>query len=306
MKNILIFCPENIFTSDQLFALNSAGNITFVADEEPTAKSLNEADIIAVPGHEDKLTSSWFLEVLKNAPQVKGLAINASDTSFIDKAYYQERGIAVSVIPEHTSQAQAEYVMLLLLGAARRVFIHGWQAKKRKFITAPGIELKGKTLGIIGLDSVSQKLIDLARFFDMRVFIHDSKPISVAAARKSLREVLNSSDLITVHLPDTEENQGFFSKERLNSVKEGAVVINISSPKLFDQKALAQALNGGRISQYLYEIEKAVHSPLQNVYSALAFKKQSTNTWESQRRSKAIWIENIINMARGTPSNRLV
>lgn len=306
MKNIVIFCPEDKFSSDQLFALNSAGNTTFIAEEDYSTAKLKEADILAIPNEESKLTSSWLLEVLKNAPQVKGLVVNSSDSSFIDQAYCRERGISVSVIPEHTSQAQAEYVMLLLLGAARNVFIHGWRAYKRKFITAPGIELKGKTLGIVGLDSVSQKLIEIGRLLDMRIYLYNPKPISAFAERKSLSEVLRSSDLITIHLPDTEENQGFFSKERINTIKEGSIVVNIAGPQLFDQKALAHALNDGRINQYLFEVEKAVHSPLQNICRALSFKKQSTNTWESKRRSKAIWIENIINMARGTPSNRLV
>lgn len=306
-KNIVIICPESKFTTEQLYKLNSAGNTIIVDSKKSSlAKYIKEADVIAIsPEKGDKNTRSWLAELLKKSPQVKGLAINSSGGSFIDKDYCLEKGIVVSVIPEHATEAVAEYVMLLLLGAARRIFVDDWHAQKRKYSQEPGFELSRKTLGIIGVDRVSEGVIDFAKYFDMRIYVYSQKFVTIRAERRSLSDVLLYSDLITIHLPQTEENKRFLSKERINCIRQGAVLINISGQSLVDEKALAEALKSGRISQYIYETETVKSSPLQNIDNALAFKPLSKNTWESKARSKAIWVDNIVNLAKGTPNNRL-
>jgi len=115
MKNILVFYPENRFNSDQLYKLRSAGNTFFLDDKKSfLAREFKSADVIAVsPKETDKKTSRWLADILEKSSQVKGLAINSSDGSFIDKDYCLKRGIAVSVIPEHTAQAEAEFIRVI-------------------------------------------------------------------------------------------------------------------------------------------------------------------------------------------------
>lgn len=135
MKNIVVFYPENKFITDQLQKLSFVGKTTFIDNKEKfLVRHIKEADIIAVsPEEENKNPRSWLTGILKKSAQVKGLAVSSSDGSFINKDYRLEKGIVVSVISGHSVEVVAEYVMLLLLGGARRIFVNDWRAQKRKY-----------------------------------------------------------------------------------------------------------------------------------------------------------------------------
>lgn len=226
MKNIFVFYPGSCFTTDQLNKLNSLGNRFFLESKEKfLARQTKEADIITVPLEEgNKNTSRGLVELLKKSPQVKGLAINSSGGGFIDKDCCLEKGIVVGILPEHSVEAVAEYVMLLLLGTARSIFVDDWRAQKRKYSQEPGFELSRKTLGIIGVDRASERVIDFAKYFDMRIYVYSQKFVTTRAERRSFSDVLVYSDLMTIHLPQTEENKKFLSKERINRIRRGAIL----------------------------------------------------------------------------------
>jgi phosphoglycerate dehydrogenase-like enzyme len=203
-----------------------------------------------------------------------------------------------------TTQAVAEQTLLILLGSAKRIFINGYKAQKRNFQQELGNELFGKTLGIIGINAVSEEIVKLAKPFGLRIFVWNDIPMRLETAhRKSLEEVLTKSDFITINLPETETNKKFISKEKISIIKKNAVLINLSSRTLIDETAMFEALKNRYVDQYIYETNRLTSSPLQNTEYAIAFKPISKHTQESKNRSQELWVNNIVALSRNTPIN---
>lgn len=303
-KNISILYLKNEFTSEQLQKLEFAGKVSFadsISDSSLSGrvKCLRDADIVAFsPDVFGRNAKKRLFEILKKSPKVKGLALNSTNTDFVDTDYCRKRGIVVTVVPDYTTEAVAEYTILLFLACARRIFVDGWQAQRRKYQQELGFELAGKTMGIIGMNAVSEGIIKLIKPFGVRIFFWSDSLIRIEGAeRKSLDEVLYLSDFVTLNLLNNEANRKFLSKEKISRLKQGAMVINLSGRSLADEKAMAETLNNGQVDQYIFETEAIKSSPFDNIRGAIALKELSGYTQESINRSKLSWVTNIANMA---------
>lgn len=133
----------------------------------------------------------------------------------------------------------------------------------------------------------------------MTPYIWDKEIFRFEEARRqsSIGGVLINSDMIVVCLPDIEENKKILSKDKIFLIREGAAVVNLSGRNLIDEKALAQALEDGRVGQYLYEADRLKPLLIDKTENALGFKKLSGHTREPIARSKQRWVVNISNMA---------
>lgn len=310
MKNISIFYPQDKFTSEQLQKLEFAGKVSFTDNiKNCSLKEIirisKNADIVAINPIIGEDSSIHLSEILKKSSNIKGLALNSTNISYFDKQYCKERNIAITVVPNcATTQAVAEQTLLLLLGSTKRIFINGYKAQKRNFQQELGNELFGKTLGIIGINNISEEIVKLAKPFGLRIFVWNDIPMRLETAhRKSLEEVLTNSDFITINLPETETNKKFLSKEKISIIKKNAVLINLSSRTLIDETAIFEALKNRNIDQYIYETNRLTSSPLQNTEYAIAFKPISKHTQESKNRSQELWVNNIVALSRNTPIN---
>lgn len=304
LKNISILYPRDEFTPEQLQKLEFAGKVSFLDSKSESSlkgwvRLSKDADIIAFsPDKIGKPASRWLSEILEKSLKIKGLALNSTHADFINTDYCRERDITVTTIPDHTTEAVVEYTALLLLACARRVLTNGWEAQQRKYQQEIGSELAGKTLGIVGVNAVSERIVKLVKPFGVKIFIWSDTPIRVEGAeRKSLDEVLYMSDFVTLNLLNNEENKKFLSKERISRIKQGAVVINLSGRALVDEKWMAEALRNGQIDQYAFETETIKSSPFDNIRQAIPLKQLSRYTKESVNRSRSSWVTNIANMA---------
>lgn len=304
MKNITVLYPESEFTPDQLHKLSFTGKVSFADSVSNSSlselvKYLREADIVAFsPDVFGRNAKKILSEILEKSPKLKGLALNSTQSDFINMDYCQERGITVTTVPDNTTEAVAEHIVLLLLGCARKIFVNGWEAQKRNYRQELGFELLGKTLGIIGVNAVSERIVKLVKPFGVRIYIWSDTKIRVEGAeRKSLEEVLYLSDFVTLNLLNNEANKKFLSRERISRLKQGAMVINLSGRSLVDEGCMSEVLRNGQVSQYVFETEAIKSSPFDNIMGAIALKQLSGYTQESINRSKKSWVVNIANMA---------
>ena len=135
------------------------------------------------------------------SPKVKGLALNSTQADYVDADYCLKRNIAISVVLNPSVVAVAEFAVLLLLGSSRRIFVNGWKSQKRMYQWELGSELAGKTMGIVGIDAVAERIIRIVKPFGVRIFICNEPPTRVEEAeRKSPGEILCYSDLIILNL----------------------------------------------------------------------------------------------------------
>jgi D-3-phosphoglycerate dehydrogenase len=243
------------------------------------------------------------------------ISIWATTCHYADHEAAKERGIVVTHVPGYATEAVAEYAFALLLAAARKLPTADKHVRQGDFDWRPfsGVELQGKTLGIIGTGAIGFRVGEIARAFKMRLLGYDKYPNAKRAAEIGLTYVdlptlLRESDVISVHLTLTPETQGMLGKEQIEAMKKGVVIVNTSQGKVFDEAALAAALKSGKIAaagldvfaeeppakdNSLFELDNVVLSP-----------HVGFNTVEAARRCTDICIDNVAKFLEGTVQNR--
>jgi len=184
----------------------------------------------------------------------------------IDVPAATRHGIRVANCPGKNSVAVAELVFALLLSLDRRVVenvndLRAGKWNKKEYSKARGI--KGLTLGIVGVGQVGREVVKRALAFDMRVLYTDIVPApeldkTPGVRRVTLEELLKGGDVVSVHVPLTEQTRHLINAERLRLMRPGAILINTSRGGVVDEKAVAAALAEGKLGGVgldVYEIE---------------------------------------------------
>ena len=207
----------------------------------------------------DGYFASGFVEmnkvVLNNAKKLKVIASPGTGTDHIDVGEAKRRGIDILHLANEFEllkgfTATAELAWALLLNCVRKLPAafdcakNGYWARER----FTGYQLNGKTLGIIGLGRLGTMMVGYGNGFGMNVIgcDHDKKTIS-GVTQVDIGELIQQSDVITVHIHLTDENRGFISAELLDKMKPGVVIINTSRGAIIDEKALLKNLKSGHV-----------------------------------------------------------
>jgi len=169
----------------------------------------------------------------------------------IDAAAAKEKGIKVANTPAATSISVAEHAFGMMLAAVRQhgkanlsMKAHKWEKK-----SLSGTELYQKTLGLIGLGRIGYEVAKRAIAFGMKVVGYDIIPIKTDLAVKqvSLDELLAQADLISLHIPLTDQSRHMISDKEFAKMKDGVIIINAARGGTVDEKALLAALNAGKV-----------------------------------------------------------
>lgn len=197
-------------------------------------------------------------EMLKQLPKLKYVGLQSTGYNIIDVKAARELGITVSNIPAYSTNAVAQLVFAFILEITNKVSLHSDSIHNGEWTNCPDFcywkapltELDGKTIGVIGFGSIGQRVAKIAEAFGMNVIAYTPHPkpdefknISFV----SFEELMKNSDFITCHCPLTPETTGIINEYALSLAKKSAVIINTSRGPVVDDKALADALNSGRI-----------------------------------------------------------
>jgi D-3-phosphoglycerate dehydrogenase len=172
-----------------------------------------------------------------------------------------------------------------------------------------GIELNGKTLGVIGLGRIGSRVTTRARAFGMTVIAYDpyiteSAFEKVGAEHVSLDELLARADVITVHTPMSDETRGMIGPREFEKMKDGAIALNIARGGIYDETALGNALNRGKLGGAaidVYEEEPpGKDHPLLNAKNAILSPHIGANTIEAQDRVAVQTAEMVVDALRGS------
>lgn len=201
------------------------------------------------------------LKLLESAPRLRAIGRAGIGVDNIDTDAATRRGIVVMNTPGANAVAVAELAIALMIDLARMVpkanaALHAGRWEKKSL---EGTELRGKTLGIIGMGRVGLEVARRARSFGMELVGHDpfvsAKPKERAATAheygirlRSLDEALRGADYVTLHLGLTEETDGMLNAGMLVSMKKGVRIINCARGELIDDEALAAALKSGQVA----------------------------------------------------------
>ncbi len=193
-------------------------------------------------------------EVLEAAEKLKVIARAGIGVDNVDVGFASKQGVIVENTPGGNTVTTAEHALALLVALARHVpqataSMKSGKWEKKKF---KGTELYNRTLGVVGLGNVGRVLADRARGLGMRVIAFDPH-ISTEVAQKhdvellGFDELLERSDVISVHVPNTKETRGLLGQEAFDKVRPGVLLVNAARGGIVDEEALAEALRSGKV-----------------------------------------------------------
>ena len=218
-------------------------------EEAAFARKLRGAEgILLRPGY---ITDS-MLDLL---PELRVVAVHGAGVDQVDVGACTERGVRVTNTPGANANAVAELTLGLILSLARQIpKAAALVGQERVWGEArhTGMELKGKTLGLIGIGQVGSRLTKMAATMGMKVIAHDpglkSEEIKARGARPARFETLLArADFISLHAPLTPKTHHLIDKQALSKIKKGAFLVNAARGPLVDEEALARALKSGKI-----------------------------------------------------------
>lgn len=267
---------------------------TRTTDVEELGRRGRDADIIAIGN------LPFPREVLEKCENVKMLAVAFTGLDHVDLKYCEERGIKVQNCAGYATTAVAELTFGLLLDLCRNIGKCDTAARnggtKAGLI---GFELEGRTMGIVGTGAIGARVAKLAAAFGMDVIAYSRTPGKVAGVRYvSLEELLVQADVVSLHVPLTDETRGMIGAEELALMKKTAVLVNTARGPVVDTKALADALNSGRIAGAAIDVFDAeppldADEPLINAKNTVVTPHVAFATDESMIKRAEIEFRNI-------------
>ncbi|WP_332855736.1 D-2-hydroxyacid dehydrogenase [Duganella sp. S19_KUP01_CR8] len=258
---------------------------------------------------------------LAQLPDLKMIAVAATGTDIVDLAACRERGIVVSNIRNYAVHTLPEHTFALILALRRQLVAYRadieaglWQKSDRFCLFGhPISDLAGSRLGLFGYGALGRSVAQIARAFGMEVIVHTRSPLPDAKAdgvrEAGFDEVLETSDIISLHLPLNDKTRNMISAKELIRMKRNALLINTARGGLVDETALADALRSGVIAGAGFDVLVKEPPPEDNVLLNLRlpnFILTPHSAWASSQAMQVLvdqLIDNVEAWVAGAPRN---
>ena len=242
----------------------------------------------------------------------------ATGYNVVDCAACARRSIPVTNVPSYGTAAVAQFTMALLLELCHHVGLHdrdvhsgGWaKAGCFTYWLTPQTELAGKTMGIVGFGAIGKAVGRLAQAFGMHVLAYNrsqSEEGRSIAAYVDLDTLLAQSDVVSLHCPLFPETEHIINAEAISKMKNGAILLNTARGPLVEEKALAQALQAGKLRGAAVDVTNRepipMDSPLLSCPNCIITPHIAWAPVESRQRLLDTVVENIRAYLCGTPKN---
>ncbi|MEP6748495.1 MAG: phosphoglycerate dehydrogenase [Bacteroidota bacterium] len=233
--------------------------------------------------------------ILDAAKKLQAIGCFCIGVNQVDLKSARQNGVVVFNAPYSNTRSVAELVIGLAIMLIRRIPDKNAAAHQGiwKKDAKGSYELRGKTLGIIGYGNIGSQVSVLAESLGMKVIFYDTVtklPLGNAVAKKSLKEVLGQSDIVTLHVPDTAQTKNLINKSNIRHFKKGSILLNYARGEVVELDTLAKALkdehlSGAAIDVFPWEPEKngdTFQSPLQNLPNVILTPHIGGSTEEAQ------------------------
>lgn len=253
-------------------------------------------------------------ETLGRLPGLQYVAVTATGYNCVDVQAAKERGIRVSNVPEYGTDSVAQLTIALLLELCHRVGDHDRAVKAGEWSAAPDwcfwkhplIELSGLTMGIVGFGRIGRKVGELARAFGMEV-LAASRTRRDGPAWRSVPELFEQADVVSLHCPETAETRGFVNAALLGRMKKSAWLLNTSRGSLIQEADLAAALNEGRLAGAALDVASVEpirpDNPLLRAKNCILTPHLAWATESARRRLIEETARNLAGFLKGEPRN---
>lgn len=293
-EKINILFLENISDSAvKLFKDAGYSSVRKLSGALPEEELINEIKDVHLLGIRSK--TQITKKVLEAAPKLQAIGCFCIGVNQVDLKAARQNGVVVFNAPYSNTRSVAELVIGLSIMLIRRIPDKNTAAHQGiwKKEAKGSYELRGKTLGIIGYGNIGSQVSVLAEGLGMKVLFYDTVtklPLGNAVAKKSLKEVLQQSDIVTLHVPETVQTKNLINKSNIKFFKKGSILINYARGEVVDLDVLAKAMkdehiSGAAIDVFPWEPEKngdRFTSPLQNLPNVILTPHIGGSTEEAQ------------------------
>ncbi len=258
------------------------------------------------------LTDPIDKEIIHAATKLKVIANVAVGYDNIDVACARSRGVAVTNTPDVLTESVAVFTWALILAITRRLAEGDrlarrgtWKGWALDFML--GTDLGGKQLGLVGLGRIGQAVAARAQAFGMQVAYtsrHEGAAANAGSPRMSLDRLLNTSDVVSLHVPLTVDTRHLVDRRALARMKRSAYLVNTSRGPVVDEAALAWALQQHLIAGAaldVYEHEPAIHPDLLQLDNVLLVPHLGSATTETRTAMADLAVENVLAVLGGRP-----
>ena len=294
--------------------LEKVGDVTVYERTKPeeTVARATDAEIV--------LTNKVVFgrQELEQLPQLKYIGVLATGYNVVDIETAHERGIIVTNVPAYSTESVAQMVFAHLLTVTNRTEHYAQQNRNGRWSSNPDFcywdtnltELAGKTIGIIGLGNIGQRVAQIALAFGMKVKALTSKSadqLPNGIEKADLNTLLATSDIVSLHCPLTDTTRHLINAETIQQMKPSAILINTGRGPLVNDADVAEALSTNRLSAYcadvLTEEPPKADNPLLHQPNAYITPHIAWATREARIRLLHTAIENVKAFVRHCPQN---
>ncbi len=257
--------------------------------------------------------------VIDSCPNLEYIGVLATGFNIIDIEHANQKGITVTNVPDYSSTAVAQFTMALLLEICHHIGEHNKAVKNGDWINSkdfsfwnyPLIELAGKTMGIIGFGKIGKATAKLALAFGLKIKVYNRTVYSEFENDHlkfvSLDELLNSSDIVSLHCPLTPETEMIINQNSIAKMKDGAMLINTSRGPLINEDDLVIALNNGKLAAAALDVISSEpmkkNNPLLKAENCIITPHIAWAPKEARTRLMQTTVENLMAYINGSPQN---
>jgi len=285
-----------------------------IPEKEEIIRGVKDADALI-----SLLTDRIDREVIDSAPKLKVIGNYAVGYNNIDVDYAKKKGIIVVNTPGVLTDATADLAFALILAATRRVVEGDRFLRKGKFkgwapLLLLGKDVWGATLGIVGAGRIGQAVGHRAKGFNMKIIYYDkfrreNFEKETGAEFVPLEKLLSQADIITIHVPLTQETYHLIGKREFALMKDGAILVNTSRGEVIDEEALISALKNGKIFSAaldVFENEPDIRKELLDLPNIVLTPHIGSATERTRRKMAEMVCNDVARVLRGEePINKV-
>lgn len=276
----------------------------------PGGKPLSEDELIPLLQDCDGCIAGldhFSAKVIESAQKLKVISRYGAGVDRVDLAAAKARNIVICNTPGANSQAVADLTFALLLCLARKVPVLDRKTREGQWPRTTGIELYGKTIGILGLGAIGKAVARRGTGFSMKIMAYDpfidKKYAEVnGIIPADFDTVIRETDFLCLHLPLTEETRHIISKDVMLKMKNGAIIINTARGGLIDETAAYELLVSGNLGGMgldVYEAEPPQKSPLFELENVVLTPHTASHTVEATAAMADMSVQNLIDALSG-------
>lgn len=276
----------------------------------PTEKPLTESALIPlISGCDGCIAGLDFFTagVIESAGNLRVISRYGVGVDRVNLAAAKAKKVVVCNTPGANTQAAADLTVGMLLCLARKITILDKKTKEGQWPRSNGIELSGKTIGILGLGAVGKAVAKRASGFSMRILARD--PVinreyveSNGIVPVDFNTVIREADFLCLHLPLTDETRSIISADVMKTMKKGAIIVNTARGGLIDEAAAYELLVAGHLGGIgldVYETEPPKKSPLFDLENVVLTPHTAAHTAEATAAMAEMSVQNLIDVLSG-------